>query len=105
MNRGLGLVLAVVLTLAIVTPGLAATIVITAVAPLESQSDEAVQAALDSAVGRAVDDAIERGLRPIQLASAEVWSDRVVVQVVATTDELGDEASDAQPGSGEPDLG
>jgi hypothetical protein len=83
MKRGLVLVLAVFLTLALVTPGLAAMVVITAAAPLENDSAEAVQAALDEAVGQAVDDAMQFGLRPVQLRSAEVWSDRVVVEVVA----------------------
>jgi len=103
MRRGRSLILAVFLALALVTPALADTVVITAAAPLENQSDEAVQAALDAAVGTAVDGAMEMGLRPIRLASAEVWSDRVVVQVVATDSEW-DEADRDMPAPDEPDL-
>ncbi len=88
MKRALPLLLAawltLGLTLGLVGPAVAGVVVITTVAPLEDQSDEAVQDALDDAVGQAVDGAVQMGLRPIRLADAEVWPDRVVVQVLAT---------------------
>lgn len=81
------------LTLAAVTPSQAAVVVITSAAPLEDQTDEGIQAALDDAVGRAVESATQMGLRPVQLADAQIWSDRVIVRVLAT-DEQRDEGED-----------
>ena len=101
--RALGaLALFALLTLGFVAPAAASVVVITSAAPLQEQSDEGIQAALDDAVGRAVEGAAQMGLRPVQLTDAQVWSDRVVVQVLAT-DEQPDEG-DRGPGMrpGEP---
>lgn len=97
MKRLMPLLMAALLPLALVTPSLAAVVMITAVAPLDDQSDEAVQAAIDQAVGQAVDGAIQMGLRPVQLADAEIWLDRVVVEVLATEGQR-DEGDEGLPG-------
>jgi hypothetical protein len=98
MNRLMWLLMAaLLLPLALVTPSSAALVTITAAAPLDDQSDEAVQAAIDQAVGQAVDGAIQMGLRPVHLADAEIWLDRVVVEVLATEDQR-DEGGDGLPG-------
>ncbi len=91
------------------TPAIGAVILVTAAAPLEDDSEEAVQAALDEAVGHAVEHVVQMGLRPVQLTDAQVWSDRVVVQILATDAQRdeGDEmpAPGLPPGEHVPGLG
>jgi hypothetical protein len=80
------------LVLALAGPAPAAVVLVTSAAPLEDGSDQAVQAALDQAVGQAVRDAMQMGLRPVRLTDAQVWGNQVVVEILAT---------DAQPDDGD----
>lgn len=89
MKRMIALV--AVLTVAMVTPSMAALTVITSRAPIEGQSEAALRAALDEAVGNAVHDARQMGLEPVELLDASVRGDQIVVQVVATDGEQGNE--------------
>jgi hypothetical protein len=83
------------LGLGLVSPATATVVLIRAAAPLEDESEQALQDALDQAVGQAVRDAVSMGLRPVRLTDAQVWGDRVVVEVLAT-DAQPDEGDDAQ---------
>jgi hypothetical protein len=80
------------LGLVLATPAAAAVALVTGSAPLEDESEEALQDALDQAVSQAVQDALSMGLRPVQLNDAQVWGDQVVVEILAT---------DAQPDDGD----
>jgi hypothetical protein len=80
------------LVLAVAAPASAAVVLVTSAAPLEDGSDQAIQAALDQAVGQAVRDAVQMGLRPVRLTDAQVWGNQVIVEILAT---------DAQPDDGD----
>ena len=88
----LGLLLVLGLALGLALPATAAVTLVTAAAPLDDESDRAVQDALDQAVGLAVRDAVQMGLRPVRLTDAQVWGDQVVVEIMAT---------DVQPDDGD----
>jgi hypothetical protein len=90
--RAVGILLVLGLILAAALPAAAAVVLVTAAAPLEDESDQSVQAALDQAVGLAVRDAMLMGLRPVQLTDAQVWGNQVVVEILAT---------DVQPDDGD----
>jgi hypothetical protein len=90
--RALGVLLVLGLALAFVSPATAAVALVTAAAPLEDESDRAVQKALDQAVGQAVQDALLMGLRPVRLTDAQIWGNQVVVEILAT---------DVQPDDGD----
>ena len=91
-----GLLLVLGLTLATVSPVAAAIALVTAAAPLEDESEQSVQDALDQAVGLAVRDAVLMGLRPVQLTDAQIWGNQVVVEILAT---------DVQPDEGDDRAG
>lgn len=88
------------LGLVLASPAAATVALVTGAAPLEDESEQAVQDALDRAVGQAVRDAVLMGLRPVRLNDAQVWGDQVVVEILATDAQPddGDEAPGLRPG-------
>jgi hypothetical protein len=90
--RAVSILLVLGLILAAVSPVAAAVVLVTAAAPLEDESEQSVQAALDQAVGLAVRDAVLMGLRPVKLTDAQIWVNQVVVEILAT---------DVQPDEGD----
>ena len=82
--RAVSLLLVLGLILAAASPAAAAVVLVTAAAPLEDESEQSVQDALDQAVGLAVRDAVLMGLRPVRLTDAQVWGNQVVVEILAT---------------------
>jgi len=90
MRKLLALSMAVLLIAGIVGPAFAQLSLVTASAPLEDQSDHAVNVALQKATQQAVDRARAQGLEPIGIHRAFMTADRVTVQLVAS-DEPGDQ--------------
>jgi hypothetical protein len=90
--KAVGLLLVLALALTFVSPATAAVALVTAAAPLDDESQQAVQTALDQAVGLAVRDALLMGLRPVRLTDAQVWGNQVIVEILAT---------DVQPDDGD----
>jgi hypothetical protein len=90
--RAVSILLVLGLILAAALPAVAAVVLVTAAAPLEDETEQSVQEALDLAVGIAVRDAVQMGLRPVRLTDAQVWGNQVVVEILAT---------DVQPDDGD----
>jgi hypothetical protein len=82
--KAVGTLLVLALVLAAAVPASAAIVLVTAAAPVEDETELAVQAALDAAVAVAVRDALQMGLRPVRLTDAQVWGNQVVVEILAT---------------------
>ena len=82
--RAVSILLVLGLILAVAATAAAAIVLITAAAPLEDESEQSVQTALDQAVAVAVRDALQMGLRPVRLRDAQVWGNQVVVEILAT---------------------
>jgi hypothetical protein len=90
--RAVSILLVLGVILAAALPAAAAVVLVTAAAPLEDETEQSVQEALDLAVGIAVRDAVQMGLRPVRLTDAQVWGNQVVVEILAT---------DVQPDDGD----
>jgi len=101
--RAIGqLALALLLVLAVASPGLAGVAVIEATAPLQDHSKPAIEAAFKEAVKTAMRGAVAMGLPWVQVREAVVLKDRVAIRVLATDVKPPDkEPGDPGPG-GEP---
>jgi len=88
-RRLLGVVL--LLALAAPAPAWARVIKIERAAPLSDHSEQSIDAALKGAVDTCVRDATAMGLSWIRLDRAQVLKDQVVVQMLATDEEVEDD--------------
>ena len=96
------LVLALLVVLAIASPGLAGVAVIEATAPLQDHSKPAIEAAFKEAIETAMREAVAMGLPWVQVRQAVVLKDMVAIRVLATDVKPPDkEPGDPGPG-GEP---
>jgi len=100
--RAIGqLALALLLVLAVASPGLAGVAVIEATAPLQDHSKPAIEAAFKEAVKTAMRGAVAMGLPWVQVREAVVLKDMVAIRVLATDVKPDKEPGDPGPG-GEP---
>src|SRR5262252_10190217 len=97
MRKFVPLALALVLLLAMAPPAWARVVVIEATVPLADDSEETLKSAVKKAIENAVRGAAALGLRSLQVNGAQVFSNALMLRLIATDDDPGDD----DPGDGE----
>jgi diacylglycerol kinase len=94
MRHLVPLALVLLLMSAIVTPAWARTVVIESTVPLADDSEETLRSAIKKAIENAVRGAAALGLRAMQVNGAQVFSNALMLRLIATDDDPGDDDPD-----------
>jgi hypothetical protein len=84
MRKFVPLALALLLMSAMVSPAWARVVVIEATVPLADESEETLRSAVKKAIENAVRGAAALGLRSLQVNGARVFSNALVLRLIAT---------------------
>jgi hypothetical protein len=90
MRKFVPLALALLLMSAMVSPAWARVVVIEATVPLADESEETLRSAVKKAIENAVRGAAALGLRSLQVNGARVFSNALVLRLIATDDDPAD---------------
>ena len=94
MRHLVPLALILLLMSAIVTPVWARTVAIESTVPLADDSEETLRSAIKKAIENAVRGAAALGLRAMQVNGAQVFSNALMLRLIATDDDPGDDDPD-----------